>query len=85
MNTIIKLNNLNTIVFKLQVILLIMEGTEKQKVAIIHLAIGTGSQLTHYVVAMEKVAEKHILTKCSKCNTFEVISHLVNDFMMLMH
>ena len=30
---------------------------------------------------MKKVAEQHILTKCSKCNTFEVISDLVHDFM----
>ena len=26
---------------------------------------------------MEKVAEKHILTKSSKCNTFQVINDLV--------
>ena len=30
---------------------------------------------------MEKVAEQHILTKCSKCNTFQVIGDLVHDFM----
>ena len=30
---------------------------------------------------MEKVAQQHILTKCSKCNTFQVISDLVHDFM----
>ena len=30
---------------------------------------------------MEKVAEKHALTKCSKCNTFQVIGDLVYDFM----
>ena len=30
---------------------------------------------------MEKVAEQHILTKCSKCNIFQVISDLVHDFM----
>ena len=47
-----------------------MEGTENQKVAITHLAIGIDSQVTQHVVAIEKVAEKHILTKCSKCNTF---------------
>ena len=26
---------------------------------------------------MEKVAEQHIYTKCSKCNTFQVINDLV--------
>ena len=30
---------------------------------------------------MEKVAEEHILTKCSKCNTFQVIGDLVPDFL----
>ena len=51
------------------------------KVAITHLAIKTDSQLTHHIVAMKKVAEQHIFTKCCKCNTFEVISDLVHDFM----
>ena len=54
---------------------------KSQKVAITHLAIGIDSQFTHHVVAMKKVAEKHILTKCSKCDTFQVISDLVHDFM----
>ena len=30
---------------------------------------------------MEKAAEEHVLTKCSKCNTIQVISDLVHDFM----
>ena len=30
---------------------------------------------------MEKVADYHILTKCSKCNTFQVISDLMYNFM----
>ena len=30
---------------------------------------------------MKKVAEQHIFTKCCKCNTFEVKSDLVHDFM----
>ena len=30
---------------------------------------------------MKKVAEQHIFTKCCKCNTFQVISDLVHDFM----
>ena len=30
---------------------------------------------------MKKVAEQHIFTKCCKCNTLEVISDLVHDFM----
>ena len=51
------------------------------KVAITHLAIVIDTEVTHHVVAMEKVAEKHILTRCSKCNTFQVIIDLVHDFM----
>ena len=47
------------------------------KVAITHLAIQIDTQVTHHVVAMEKVGERHILTKCSKCNTFQVINDLV--------
>ena len=42
---------------------------------------GIETQFTHHVVAMEKVAEQNILKKCSKCNTFQVISNLVHDFM----
>ena len=34
-----------------------MEVTESPKVAITHLAIETGTQLTHHIVAMKKVAE----------------------------
>ena len=33
-----------------------MKGTESQKVAITHLAMGIDAQVTHHVVAMEKVA-----------------------------
>ena len=50
------------------------------KVTITHLAIEIDTQVTHHVVAMEKVAKQHILTKCSKCNTFQVIIDLVHDF-----
>ena len=50
------------------------------KVAITHLPIEIDTQVTPHVVAMEKVAEQHILTKCSKCNTFQVIIDLVHDF-----
>ena len=50
------------------------------KVAITHLAIEIDTQVTDHVVAMKKIAEYHILTKCSKCNTFQVIIDLVHDF-----
>ena len=50
-------NSVNAIVFKLQVILLMMEVSENPKVANTHLAIEIDIQVTHHVVAMEKVAE----------------------------
>ena len=50
------------------------------KVAITHLAIEIDTQVTDHVVAMKKIAEYHILTKCSKCNTFQVIIDLMHDF-----
>ena len=40
---------------------------------------GIHTQVTHHIVAIE-VSEQHILTKCSKSNTFQVISDLVHDF-----
>ena len=58
-----------------------MEVTEKPKSSYYSLVIETDTQLTHHIVAMKKVAEQHIFTKCCKCNTFEVISDLVHDFM----
>ena len=33
-------------------------------------------QTTDHIVAVEKVAEQHIGTKYSKCNSFRVISHI---------
>ena len=34
-------------------------------------------QTTDHVVAAEKVAEQHIATKYSKCNSLRVISHII--------
>ena len=56
------------------------KSLKNQKVAVTHLAMGIDTQVTHHIVAMEKVAEQHILTKCSKSNTFQVITDLVHDF-----
>ena len=57
MNNIFAQNSVYAIVFKLQVILLMMEVSENAKVAITHLAIEIDTQVTHHVVAMKKVAE----------------------------
>ena len=34
-------------------------------------------QITDHVVAVEKVAEQHIATKYSKCNSLTVIGHII--------
>ena len=34
-------------------------------------------QITDHVVAVEKVVEQHIATKYCKCNSVEVISHII--------
>ena len=54
---------------------------KSQKVAISQLTFGIDIQVTHIVVAMEKVGKFANLTKCSKCNTFQGIGDLVHDFM----
>ena len=38
----------------------------------------TGLEL-HYVIADPKIGEIHIATKYSKCNSFQVISDLLNS------
>ena len=47
------------------------------KVAITHLAMEIHFQTTDHVVAVEKVAEQHIGTKFSKCNSLRNISHII--------
>ena len=61
MNNIFKENTFNAIAFKLEVLLLRMDGSKKSEVAITHLAIGIDSQINPHVVAIEKVAEQHML------------------------
>ena len=48
-----------------------------KKVAITHLAMEIHFQTTDHVVAVQKVAEQHIRTKYSKCNSFRVTSHII--------
>ena len=47
------------------------------KVAITHLAMEIHFQTTDHVIAVEKVAEQHIGTKYSTCNSLRVISHII--------
>ena len=46
-------------------------------IIITHLATEIHFQTTDHVVAVEKVAEQHIGTKYSKCNSLRVISHII--------
>ena len=74
-------NCLNATDFKLQVILLIMEGTETSQSG--YYSLSNWDRLPSYHVAwfLGKVAKQQILTKCSICNTFQVVSDLVHVFM----
>ena len=47
------------------------------KVTLTHLAMEIHFQTTDHVVAVEKVVEQHIGTKYCKCNSVEVISHII--------
>ena len=58
-----------------------MGGTEKSESSYYSLSYWDRHSSSHNVVAMKKVVEQHILTKCSNCNTFQVIRVLVHDFM----
>ena len=46
---------------------------------ITHLAVEIDIQSTDHVLALEKVAEQCISTKCSFCNSFQVISDFITD------
>ena len=56
----------------------IMVGTEKLDSS--YYSLSYWDKLPSYhVVTRQKVAEQHILTKCSKCNTFQVTSDSLNS------
>ena len=46
-------------------------------ITVTHLAMDIHFQTTDHVVAGAKVAERHIGTKYSKCNSLGVISHII--------
>ena len=48
-----------------------------KEIAVTHLYSTDDLQSAHDLVGKEKVAEQHILTKYSKCNSFRVRSHLL--------
>ena len=77
MNNIFERNCVAAILLKIQAIYSLWLSLQIDKVAITNLAMEIHFQTTDHVVAVEKVAEQHIGTKYSKCNSLRVISHLI--------
>ena len=48
-----------------------------KELAVTHLYSEVELRSTYHLVRKEKVAEQHILTKLSKCNSFRVSSHFL--------
>ena len=65
------------ILLKIQAIYSLWLSLKIDKVAITHLSMEIHFQTTDHVVAVEKVAEQHIGTKYSKCNSLRVINHII--------
>ena len=77
MNNIFEINCVAAILLKIYAIYSSWLSLKIEKVAITHLAMEIHFQTTDHVVAVEKVAEQHIATKYSKCNSLRVISHII--------
>ena len=77
MNNIFERNYVSAILLKISAIYSLWLPLKIDKVAITHLAMEIHFQTTDHVVAVEKVAEQHIATKYSKCNSLRVISHII--------
>ena len=77
MNNIFERNCVAAIFLKISAIYSLWLSLKIDKAAITRLAMEIHFQTTDHVVAVEKVAEQHIGTKYSKCNTFRVISHII--------
>ena len=77
MNNIFHRNYVAAILLKIQAIYSLWLSLKIDKVAITHLAMEIHFQTTDHVVAVEKVAEQHIATKYSKCNSLTAISHII--------
>ena len=80
MNNTFAQNSLNAIVFKLQVILLMMEVSEKSKSSYYSLSYWDRHPSYSPCCSYGKTTWIPYLTKWSKCNTFQVIIDLVHDF-----
>ena len=77
MNNIFERNCVAAILLKIQAIYSLWLSLKIDKLAITHLAMEIHFQTTDHVVAVEKVAEQHIGTKYSKCNSLRVICHII--------
>ena len=54
-------------------------NSENLRVAIAQLCNDVTGLQVHYIIACPKVAEYHINTKFSKCNSFQVTTDLLNS------
>ena len=77
MNKKFERNCVAAILLKIQAIYSLWLSLKIDKIAITHLAMEIHFQTTDHVVAEEKLAEQHIATKYSKCNSLRVISHII--------
>ena len=77
MNDIFERNYVAAILLKIYAIYSLWLSLKIETVAITHLAMEIHFQTTDHVVTVEKVAEQHIGTKYSKCNSLRVISHII--------
>ena len=77
MNNIFERNYVAATLLKIYAIYSLWLSLKSGKVAITHLAMEIHFPSTDHVVAVQKVAEQHIATKYSKCNSLRVISHII--------
>ena len=77
MNNIFERNCVAAILLKIYAIYSLWLSLKIDKVAVAPLAMEIHFQNTDHVVAVEKVAEQHIGTKYSKCNSLRDISHII--------
>ena len=77
MNNIFERSCAAAILLKIDAIYSLWLSLKIDKVAITHLAMEIHIRTTDHVVAVEKVAEQHIGTKYSKCNSLRVLSHII--------
>ena len=77
MNNIFEKNSLTLILLKIFDIYLCHYFATNKKIAITHLWHAMGPQTMYHLIAKDKVAEQHIWRKSYNCNSFWVMSPLL--------